>query len=326
MSTNRAYTVLQRQHFIAGDTQKYIFEIFDKETMQPADLNGATARYTLANQSSKTVVLTKQGNIIRENNDIVKYPYKVSVVLESAETVHLYGPFIQQLQITDFFGQSKEPAEGEIVIQRNNEPIVNSEYWYDNIQKGSFYASPNKYVLPLHTKVQARLFYVNSLTEKLATPLYSDLSFTSSDPAVAQVENSSINAALITAVGVGQCEVIVKTISRPDIFTVIRVSVEDLNNKWYDNIKAGSFRFTPLEINMAVDSSQQVALLYTNEVTGHNAMPDFTDIGFESENTDIVTVDNSGFLYGVAVGTGVVTAYVLERPEIQAQLIVNVAI
>ena len=317
---NQTYQELPMQKFIAGNSETYLYEMMD-ESGEPADLSGATVWFALADYSTKTVVVSKPCEIIQEQEDV---PYKVIVRLDSAETIRLHGEYIQQLTVTDFYGKQKLPAEGRIIIIRNADPIVNNHFWYQNIQTGSFHASPAEITLPVGAYYSAKLFYTDQATQKICMPVYAGLTFSTTNPLIAQSTNKPESSGIISAIGAGQCEIIVSVTAKPEVYTQISVTVEKPNTKWYEDIKNGTFQADPSSITLVRGSVRRAQLYYISTASGLRLSPPVSEISFQTNNQLIATVDNSGLIFAREKGICKMTARLLDNTDIFTEIQITV--
>lgn len=320
---NKNFAELPLQQFIGGNSETYLYEMVDENNI-PLDLSGATAKFTLAHYSTKTVILSKTCEIVKEENDVVHYPYKIQVRLDTVDTIALHGEFIQQITITDFFGRQKLPAEGRIIIIRNNEPIETDRFWYNDVQDGSFFATPAEQLLPVNSSYNINLFYISKTTQKLTMPVYSGLNFATTNPAIAEVSNTRTSSGCVTAIGVGRCDIYVAVTAKPEIFAKVAITVEQPNTKWFDDIKTGTFSASPSTVTLPKWSCIKAVIFYTSKGVNTSMSPPFTELYFETNNEFVATVDSNGLIYAVEQGTCVITAKVYEKPSIQTQITVTV--
>jgi hypothetical protein len=246
------------------------------------------------------------------------------VRLDTIDTIELFGEFMQQITITDFFGRQKLPAEGRIIIIRNNEPIETDRFWYNDIQDGSFFATPAEQLLPVHSSYNINLFYISKTTQKVTMPVYSQLNFATTNPAVAEVSNTRTSSGCVTAIGVGQCDIYACVTAKPEIFTIIKITVEQPNTRWYDDIRAGTFLANPNSITLVRWSCQKAVIFYTSRAVNVSMSPPFTELFFTTSNEFVATVDSNGLIYAVNPGTCTITAGVSGDPTIRATISVRV--
>lgn len=320
---NKTFIELPLQQFIGGNSETYIYEFVD-ENNTPFDLSGATAKFTLSNFSTKTIILTKTCEVIQEKGDVVHYPYKVQVKLDAADTIALCGEYIQQITLTDFFGKQKLPAEGRIIVIRNNEPIETDRFWYNDVQEGSFFATPAAQKLPVNSSYNIKLYYISKTTQKLTMPIYSQLNFATTHPSVAEVTNTPMNSGCVTAVGVGQCDIYAAVTARPDIYAKVAITVEQPNTKWFEDIKAGTFVANPNALSLAQGSVRRAAVFYTSNAINVSLSPPFNELYFETDNENVATVDGNGLIYAVENGTCNITMSVYANSSIKAKIVVTV--
>jgi hypothetical protein len=320
---NQTYVELPAQRFIGGNGDVYVYEIVDGNG-RPVDLSGAAVKFTLANFSTKTVVISKTCEILREPGDAVPYPYKARVALDAADTVGLHGEFIQQLQLTDFYGKRKQPAEGRIIVIRNSEPHTASRFWYDDAQDGAFFATPDRQTLPVGSSYNIRAFYISKTTQKLAVPAYSQLTFASSDPSVARVSNTVSNSGSVAAVGAGQCEIYVAATARPSIYAKVFITVEQPNVKWHEDVAPGTFRAVPDAIGLLAGGVFRARIFYTSAAIETDLSPSYTELLFETGDETVATVDAHGLIFAVNPGTCRINVKLAAMNGVETNITVNV--
>lgn len=96
--------------FIAGTDYTFTFNVNDVNG-NPLDITSGTAKWTLSPYGQTDyAAITKDGTISGITSN------QFSVVLLSSDTKDLYGKYIQQPIIIDFYGEEFRPAQGVITI------------------------------------------------------------------------------------------------------------------------------------------------------------------------------------------------------------------
>ena len=100
---------LQEISFIAGSSKVLTFACFEEDTTDPLDISNGTAVWVLCPYGEyDSRVIEKVGNIISTNS--------FTVQLNSTDTLYLSGKYMQQVILTDSYGNVTRPAQGEVII------------------------------------------------------------------------------------------------------------------------------------------------------------------------------------------------------------------
>lgn len=106
---------LDETSFIAGTKMIFTFPVYQNDEL--ISLLGATASWSLSYFGTEKEILTKTGTILLTTlTSSGASSLGVEIVLEPSDTINLWGKFIQQLTLTDFYESSFIPAQGVIII------------------------------------------------------------------------------------------------------------------------------------------------------------------------------------------------------------------
>ena len=96
--------------FIGGSTQYLTYNVFDVNGT-PIDLNGAICQMKLRQYGNfgDSAILTKTGNLLQNS---------FQVVLDSNDTVNLFGKYVQQAIVIDFGGKEFR-FQGFVIIDKS---------------------------------------------------------------------------------------------------------------------------------------------------------------------------------------------------------------
>ena len=161
-----------------------------------------------------------------------------------------------------------------------------------------------------NTKVQVSEFYLE--TEKLELEIgdnyqlivhsnnKDDLLYSSSNPEVVAVDEKT---GYLTVKGVGEADIVVMSISQPNLFRVCKVSVlnNDIKETEEDEIKVTGISFQKRETVLNIGSFE--VLEYT--ISPNNATN--KDVTWSSSNPDIVAVDETGKVTALKEGKSIIT-------------------
>lgn len=97
--------------FIAGSNFTLYFEIYDSNNVA-VDINASTIKWALSpyGQPDQTILQINDFTISGTNTFVVE--------LEKEDTINLGGVYIQQIEITDFYGNQFRPAQGIVIIRK----------------------------------------------------------------------------------------------------------------------------------------------------------------------------------------------------------------
>ncbi len=100
---------LEETFMIGGTDFTLSFTAYEDDGLTPADLGGATIKWMLCPYGQTNYnVLQKDGTLTGLST--------FDVELVSTDTVNLSGKYLQQFEITSFFGQKYRPAQGDFLI------------------------------------------------------------------------------------------------------------------------------------------------------------------------------------------------------------------
>lgn len=103
--------------FVGGETREFRFPLRDKKG-KVFDASGATAIFSVVGAMNRTGVpiVSKPMDLIADENGITSV---LTVTLFPTETVNLFGKFIYQISIRDFYGEIEIPSQGVLFITNN---------------------------------------------------------------------------------------------------------------------------------------------------------------------------------------------------------------
>ena len=108
---------LEEIYMIAGSKHTLYYDIYD-ENDAPMDMSGASIELRICEFGRPgTVALTKGGEYVGSSTN------RFRVELDSEDTAHLSGKYVQQPVVIDYLGQEYLPAQGYITIA----PRIHSE-------------------------------------------------------------------------------------------------------------------------------------------------------------------------------------------------------
>jgi len=100
---------LEEKSFIAGTDQLYTFVCYQSDGVNLLSIAGGSATWKLCPYGEFGInTITKTGSIIDANS--------FTVTLDSSDTISLSGKYIQQVSVTDFYGDTFAPGQGIILI------------------------------------------------------------------------------------------------------------------------------------------------------------------------------------------------------------------
>lgn len=103
--------------FVGGETREFRFPLRDKKG-RVFDVSGATANFSVVGAMNRigVPIISKPMEIVANENGIASV---LTVTLLPAETVNLFGKFIYQISIRDFYGEIEIPSQGVLFITNN---------------------------------------------------------------------------------------------------------------------------------------------------------------------------------------------------------------
>ena len=108
---------LEEIYMIAGSTHTLYYDIYGENDV-PMDMSGASIELRICEFGRPSnVTLIKSGEYIGSPTN------RFRVELDSEDTAHLSGKYVQQPIVTDYLGQEYLPAQGYITIA----PRIHSE-------------------------------------------------------------------------------------------------------------------------------------------------------------------------------------------------------
>ena len=105
---------------IEGHNDTIYIDVFETNGL-PADLRSAQAFFHLMEFSTHDHIWSKKVLPTLDsmaNTFYVDYPFTVPVTFLSEDTIGLEGHYTGQLELIDFNGQSKEPFQIEIIVDK----------------------------------------------------------------------------------------------------------------------------------------------------------------------------------------------------------------
>ena len=105
--------------FIESSNETFYVDVFEKDSVTPADLSGANTFFHLMEFSTRSHIWSKECFPVYDSNakvSDVDYPYTVPIPFTSPDTAGLEGHYIGQLELIDHHGNSKFPFQIEIII------------------------------------------------------------------------------------------------------------------------------------------------------------------------------------------------------------------
>ena len=232
----KLFETIDPLHIIAGSSTYLTIDFINEaEGGKPVNLIGASCRYSLSHFATGEPIVSKLCSIVHDMDSPlaakypeITYPFTARVILHTAETAGLEGEYIHQFILSDFRNEQQTPCEGRVIVQRSKDPALTSPMWFINVETGGLFASPNSIaVANAHTE-RVRLFYADSSTQRILSPPYNAIVFTSSDTLVATVENDGARAGYVTGVSSGECVITATVRSKPELTTDISVLVVDI--------------------------------------------------------------------------------------------------
>lgn len=120
-----AKTPLPTIHFVGGETQELVFNVYSESTRQPFDLSSCTASLAVINWVNKSgkPLISKEMSI--ETADSLagdNVPNILRVTLLPTETANLVGKYLYQISIRYVSGEMDIPDHGVMYISRNIDP------------------------------------------------------------------------------------------------------------------------------------------------------------------------------------------------------------
>lgn len=115
--------------FVGGTTEILVFYTYFHGAGHPFDLSKCSANFAMVNYINKTgaPIVSKSMTISSGDTDTGgnKIVNKLSVTLDSSETVNLYGKYVYQISIKQNDGVTEIPNQGIIYINNNiNKPYI----------------------------------------------------------------------------------------------------------------------------------------------------------------------------------------------------------
>jgi len=107
-----AYTTinsLDDTFFIAGTDFTLEFTAYEEDGLTPADLGGATIEWMLCPYG-------RTGYNVLQKTATITGLSTFEVNLLSTDTINFSGKYLQQFEITSFYGQKYRPAQGNFLI------------------------------------------------------------------------------------------------------------------------------------------------------------------------------------------------------------------
>ena len=100
---------LEEKSFIGGTDQLYTFVCYQADGANLLDISGGSAEWKLCPYGEFNVnILTKAGVLTDANT--------FTVTLNASDTLTLNGKYVQQVSVTDFYGNTFIAGQGTILI------------------------------------------------------------------------------------------------------------------------------------------------------------------------------------------------------------------
>lgn len=107
-----AYTTincLEETFMIAGTDFTLSFTVYEEDGLTPADIGGATIKWMLCPYGRTNY------NALQITGTITGLS-TFDVEISATDTLSLSGKYLQQFEVTSFFGQKYRPAQGVVLI------------------------------------------------------------------------------------------------------------------------------------------------------------------------------------------------------------------
>ena len=116
---NSIYT-LPELSFIGGESQTLLFNLLTLSGTD-FDASGCNVGFAVIHYANKNglPILTKEVEIVEGKNGVMNI---AQVDIEPEDTIGLYGRYVYQITVVDYYGVTEIPGQGIINITRNIHP------------------------------------------------------------------------------------------------------------------------------------------------------------------------------------------------------------